>query len=178
MVRAESCGLCADLGGRSSAPDRAPFDLGFVVELLGRYSNPSIVARLEKILAGHGRDEASSRTVRSPRRKQRKLKPEDLQALAAARRDGAEIDALAEQFGIDRNTVMAHLRRAGVPGRRRPGRTLTDEQLEEAGRFYETGVNLIAVGEQFGVDRRYLRRALPTMGFAIRRAGQQKRPTA
>ena len=76
---------------------------------------------------------------------------------------------------IGRTTVMEHLKRVGVPGRRWPGRTLDTEQLEEAGRLYETGLNLVAVSEQFAVDRRYLRRTLPEVGFAIRRAGQQKR---
>jgi DNA-binding transcriptional ArsR family regulator len=91
------------------------------------------------------------------------------------RRDGYEIYALAERFGIGRTTVMEHLKRAGVPGRRWPGRTLNQAKLEEAGRLYETGLNLIALAEQFGVDRRYLRKALPKAGFTIRRAGQQKR---
>jgi transposase len=91
------------------------------------------------------------------------------------RQDGWEIDALAERFGIGRNTVMDHLKRAGVPGRRWQGRTLNADQLEQAGQLYETGQNLIAVAEQFGVDRRYLRRGLPDAGFTLRRAGQQKR---
>jgi hypothetical protein len=146
-----------------------------VVELLGQYSNPDIVTRLQQILAGQGRDPVSDRTVRSPRRNQRKLAPDAIQALVQARIEGAEIDSLAERFGIDRNTVMAHLKRNAVPGRRWPGRTLTPEQLEAAGRLYESGVNLIAVGEKFGVDRRYLRRALPDAGVAIRRPGQPKR---
>lgn len=44
-----------------------------------------------------------------------------------------------------------------------------------AGRLYETGLTLAAVGEQFGVDRRYLRDALPEVGFPIRLSGRQKR---
>jgi hypothetical protein len=134
--------------------------------------------KLQAILAGQGRDRPSTRTVRSPRRNQRKLDPEAVQALVSARTNGAEIDDLAERFGIGRNTVMAHLEREGVPGRRWPGRTLSPEQLEAAGQLYETGVNLIVVGEQFGVDRRYLRKALPAAGFRLRRAGQQKRQSS
>jgi hypothetical protein len=148
-----------------------------VVELLGLYSNPSIVSRRERILAGHGRDRPSGRTVRSPRRYQRKLVQDEVQALVAARNQGAEIDHLAEHFGIARNTVMAHLERQGVPGRRWPGRTLTGERLEQAGRLYESGVNLIAVGAQFGVDRRYLSKALRAAGVTIRSRGQQRRPS-
>jgi hypothetical protein len=43
--------------------------------------------------------------------------------------------------------------------------------LKKPGRLYETGLDLIAVAERSGVDCRYLRRALPTAGFALRRAG-------
>ncbi len=92
-----------------------------------------------------------------------------------ARTEDAEIDDLAERFGIGRSTVMLHLQREGVPGRRWPGRTLSDEQLQEAGELYISGIDLIAVGEQFGVDRRYLSKALRAAGFTIRPAGQQKR---
>jgi hypothetical protein len=70
---------------------------------------------------------------------------------------------------------MQHLLRRGVPGRRWPGRTLSEEQLREAGQVYLSGLRSELVGEKFGVDRRYLRRMLPELGFAIRRAGQQKR---
>jgi transposase len=91
-----------------------------------------------------------------------------------ARVDGTEIDQLAERFGIGRNTVMAHLARQGVPGRRWPGRTLTPGRIEEAGQLYKTGLRLELVAEQFGVDRRYLRRALAEVGFVIRRPGRQQ----
>jgi hypothetical protein len=67
------------------------------------------------------------------------------------------------------------VKRAGVPGRRWQGHTLSSEQLEDAGRLYESGINLIGVAEQFGVDKRYLHKALPEAGFMIRKAGQQKR---
>jgi hypothetical protein len=70
---------------------------------------------------------------------------------------------------------MTHLKREGVAGRRWPGRILNDEQLEEAGRLYESGLRSELVAEQFDVDRRYLRKALRDAGFTIRRGGQQKR---
>ena len=88
---------------------------------------------------------------------------------------GEDIASLAERFEIHRNTAMDHLARRGVPGRRRPGRTLSEEKLLEAGKLYESGVRLELVGEAFGVDRRYLRGELPKLGFVIRRGGQQKR---
>ena len=63
-----------------------------LVELLGGYSNQRTVTKLQAILAGQGRDRPSGRTVRSPRRNQRKLVPEAVQALVSARIEGAEID--------------------------------------------------------------------------------------
>jgi hypothetical protein len=156
--------------------ERTSFDVETmpVVELLGRYRNQDIVDRLERILAGAGRDRPSARPVRSLRR-QKRLNSDEVRELVAARVSGAEISELAGRFGIDRNTVMTHLKREGVPGRRWPGRTLSDEQLEEAGRLYESGLRLDLVADRFNVRRHYLRDALAQAGFTIRRAGQQRR---
>ena len=145
------------------------------VGLLGGYSNPDIVARLERILAGQKVNPASVRTVRSPRQRQRRLGPDEVLEMVGLREAGSEIDALAVRFGVHRTTVMNALQRAGVAGRRAGHRELTPERLVAAGRLYETGVTLAAVGEQFGVDRRYLRRELPKVGFPMRRPGQRKR---
>lgn len=102
----------------------------------------------------------------------------EIDELVAGRLRGEEIASLAERFGVHRNTAMDHLARRGVPGRRWPGRTLSDADLVAAGQLYEGGVRLELVGEQFGVDRRYLRRVLPELVFQIRRSGQQKRSSA
>ena len=99
----------------------------------------------------------------------------EVDELCAARLAGAKIGELAERFGVHRNTVMVHLARSGVPGRRWPGRTLPADQLRKAGALYASGLRLELVAEEFGVDRRYLRRMLPALGFEIRRAGQQRR---
>lgn len=105
----------------------------------------------------------------------RPLSSAEVDELVQGRLEGQEIASLASRFGVHRNTVMKHLARHGVPGRRYPGRTLSEEELRSAGRLYQSGVRLELVGEAFGVDRRYLRRKLPKLGFQIRRAGQQKR---
>ncbi|MBM3675933.1 MAG: hypothetical protein FJW88_13510 [Actinobacteria bacterium] len=93
--------------------------------------------------------------------------------MVAARTAGTEINELAARFGINRNTVMTHLQRAGVPKQRRRGRTLDAEQLRAAGRLYESGVSLVSVGERFGVDKRYLSRALAEVGVVIRPSGRR-----
>lgn len=144
-----------------------------MVGLISRYRNRDTQYRLECLIAGEGRDRPSDRTVRSQRRCQQ-LSVEQVRELVKAREQGAEINELAEQFGVDRSTVLEHLKREGVPGRRWPGRTLDPERLEEAGRLYQSGVSAIRVAEQFGVDRRYLRDALREAGVAIRAPGRRR----
>lgn len=102
----------------------------------------------------------------------------EVDELVVGRLDGEEIASLASRFGIHRNTVMKHLVRRGVPSQRRSGRTSSDEDLLAAGQLYKSGLRLELVGEQFGVDRRYLRKMLPGFEFQIRRSGQQKRSSA
>lgn len=116
--------------------------------------------------------------ARTPRRRLRRLTESEIDDLVARRAAGQQVKELARRFGVGRSTVERHLRERGVPIQRWGGRTLTLQQLEAAGRLYESGVNLIAVSEKFNVDRRYLREALPEAGFTLRRPGQQKRPSS
>lgn len=109
----------------------------------------------------------------SPRRRLRRLADERVAQLAAEREAGAEINDLAERYGIDRSTVIAHLHREGVPGRRRQGRSLSPDRVRAAGELYASGVSLIEVGAAFDVDRRYLRRVLPEAGFLLRPPGRR-----
>jgi hypothetical protein len=107
-------------------------------------------------------------------RRSRQLTKDEVESLVAARLAGAEINQLADQFGVHRATVIKLLSRAGVPHRRRQGRSLSPDQLVAAGELYVSGVNLIEVAERFDVDRRYLRRALPEVGFEVRPPGRQR----
>lgn len=106
-------------------------------------------------------------------RRLRRLTEVQVRELAEAREAGMEINDLAERFGIDRSTVITHLRRAGVPGRKRQGRSLDPCGLLAAGELYAQGASLVEVGVAFDVDRRYLRKVLPEAGFALRPAGRQ-----
>ncbi len=100
---------------------------------MGRYSKLDSGTRLQAILAGSGRDRPPARTTRSVRRLPR-LTEAEVAELVALRQAGEQIDILAERFGVGRNTVLAHLKRRGVPGQRWRGRTLNAEQLDEVGR--------------------------------------------
>jgi DNA invertase Pin-like site-specific DNA recombinase len=94
--------------------------------------------------------------------------------LVRLRSEGTEINQLAGQFGINRDTVMRRLQKERVPQQRWQGRTLDPERLEEAGQLYASGLSAIVVAEKFGVDRRYVRRVLPAAGFPLRPPGRRK----
>lgn len=101
-----------------------------------------------------------------------RLSPEQVAELVTAREAGAQINELAKRFNVHRATVIAHLERAGVPGRRWPGRTLTDAEIHVAARLYADRQSLVAVAERFGVDKRYLSRAFREAGHQIRGPGR------
>jgi len=71
---------------------------------------------------------------------------------------------LAAVFGIDRRTVSAHLRRAGV---RRRG-SLDDQQTAEAARLYEAGWSAARLAKRFGVSADSVLNTLRHSGVPIR----------
>ena len=80
-------------------------------------------------------------------------------------RAGERVIDLAEQFAISRSTVLAHLRRAGVP--KYSG--WTEATTAEARRYYEAGLSLTEISERMG-------RARTTIGNHLREAGVAMRP--
>ena len=147
-------------------------NLTVLVGVLAHYWNH--VQTLENLL--HQARQSVRKSTATPKvpRRMRQLGPEQVARLVAAREAGAEINDLAREHGIHRATVIAHLNRAGVEHRTWAGRHLSPEQVRAAGQLYASGANLIDVGQQFGVDRRYLRKVLPEAGFALRRPGRQQ----
>jgi DNA invertase Pin-like site-specific DNA recombinase len=131
---------------------------------MGRYSNPDIVSRLNRILSGQGRDRPSHRPVPSVTQEQTRLTQEQVSELIAMRERGVPIDELASVFDIHRTTVMTHLDRAGTE--RRTG--LIQRHLNEAHNLYESGASLARVAEHFGVDAETVRRAFKNAGKALR----------
>lgn len=85
--------------------------------------------------------------------------------LVAAYLDGERIDDLAERYDIHRSTVMAKLRRAGVP--KYSG--WSDETTNEARDLYEAGFSITEISEKMG-------RARTTIGNHLRAAGVEMRP--
>lgn len=100
----------------------------------------------------------------------RKIKPTRLSAEQAQRlvedyQAGVRILDLAEQYSIGRSTVLAHLRRAGVP--KYTG--WTEQTTAEARLLYEAGLSLSEISERMG-------RARTTIGNHLRNAGVVMRP--
>jgi len=141
-----------------------------VVEVLGRYSNPTPnAADLRKLLA------RVSTAVRSvpvappmPKQVQHRLTPDEVRDVVAAYQAGHTIRDLAVQFGIHKETVREHLERAGVP-RRINARKLTDQDVKTAAELYQQGLSLQGVGERLGVDAK-------TVMNELHRAGEPMRP--
>lgn len=102
----------------------------------------------------------------------RRLSEAEIAALCADYEAGVSIAELGERYELGRTAVFAHLKRAGIVTmveRRR----LTDEQLAEAARLYESGLTLKDVARCCHVNVKTVRKALAAEGVAIRRPGRQ-----
>ena len=114
---------------------------------MGSYSNPSVVSRIQSILAGQNDDRPSSRPHQS-RQFQRRLSAEEVAELVDAYEEGATQRELAVRFGIYRTTVAAHLDRAGITNRRG---AMNPEQVAEAIDLYNQGWSLARIAQRFGM---------------------------
>ena len=106
-------------------------------------------------------------TAPRSRQQQRRLAPDQIEALVARYVDGESIDGLAREYGINRTTVIAHLERKGVERLRNP-RKMTDARARAAAERYNTGLFLAAVAAEFGVCERTLRREFECAGVSTR----------
>ncbi|WP_280317116.1 hypothetical protein [Nocardia wallacei] len=101
-------------------------------------------------------------------RPNRKLQPEEVAELVDAYRRGVSMVELGRRFEMHRNTVEAHLRRAGVM--KRPKVKMTPQLTERATRLYVEEVWTTArIGKELGVDA-------STVAKALKRAGVRMRP--
>lgn len=114
----------------------------------------------------------SAKTAAAPRspasfRPNRKLMPAEIGELVGAYRRGATVYELAEQFGMHRQTVSAHLRREGIA--MRPRIRMTTRLVERATELYESGWSTVRIGKELGLGT-------STVGKALKRAGVEMRP--
>jgi DNA-directed RNA polymerase specialized sigma24 family protein len=139
------------------------------VDLMGRYSNPDIESRLERILSGQGRDSASHRPVPSLRQKQTRLTESQQSALVKRCGAGESANALAAEFGVDRRTATRIIKRAGAETRYR-----VDADIEAARELYEAGLSLAKVGEELGVSAGTVLNLFRRAGIPTRAVGTNR----
>ena len=77
---------------------------------------------------------------------------------------GISVGQLAQQYGVHRSTVSAHLTRRGVV-RRLSG--LDDHDAAEAVLLHRTGASMRAISRALGVDRRQVRVSLAAAGSLV-----------
>ena len=97
-----------------------------------------------------------------------RLRPERVAQLLADRDAGFTLEHLASKYGIARQTVIDHCKRAG---RARQVRALDADEAREAARLYETGLSLVAVGERLGDGRGAVKTAVLAHGGEVRERG-------
>lgn len=118
-----------------------------LVEVLALLANPNLPAELGQRVP----EDTGPAPIEVPRQHQVRLSPARVDELALAYQRGATVRELVEQFGVHRTTVLDHLKRRGI-ARRANVRKLTDEQVQEAARYYGAGNSLVTTGRRFGVD--------------------------
>ena len=138
------------------------------MDLLGRYSNPDIVARIRRILAGQGRDRPSHRTVPSLKQKQTRLADSDRNEVIDRYLAGETANALASIYDVNRATVFAILQRAGIKSRYR---ILTDHDIAAATEMYHNGQSLASIAKHFDVSDGTVLHAFRRLGVPTRAQG-------
>jgi DNA-binding CsgD family transcriptional regulator len=93
------------------------------------------------------------------------MDPGEIDDLAEAYKSGTSINELAAQFGIDRSTILNHLKSMDIP-RRYPA--LEPDQCEEVCRLYEGGLNSTQIGQIFDVSPDTVLRAIRKNGISPR----------
>ncbi len=88
------------------------------------------------------------------RRKSRALTPEEEAELVREYREGKPVQYLLEKYGISTTKLYEILRRHGVELRaKKKGhkrRRLTEEEVEEIKRLYQSGVNVYQIAKRLG----------------------------
>ena len=98
---------------------------------------------------------------------QRRLPDDIVQQLVFRYQSGTTVIELAKEFGINRETALEHLKRAGI-SRRPHVRKLTDELVHSAGRLYATGLSLKNVAQHFNVNETTIRNEFTRAGIQVR----------
>ena len=135
-----------------------------LVALTRRTANNAPVVTAGPVLAG---EEVSSPTGR--RRNVRLSSEQVVRLLERYQAEQVPVRVLAEEFGIDRSTLLLHVQRAGLP--RRNESTFWDEAtLTRAIEMYEGGALCREIGLESGVSKSTVARRLQRAGVSLRGA--------
>jgi len=136
------------------------------VDLVGRYSNPPCTpVDLRELTEMTPDGTLTKATGVAPKQRQHRLRPHELERLTADYRCGAAVNELAARYSINRDTVIDHMRRQGVP-RRYP--RLGETEVHEAISLFYSGDSLAKIGKQMHVDAGTVGRALHKAGVVLR----------
>jgi DNA-binding transcriptional ArsR family regulator len=131
----------------------------------GRRSQSWNHESLQQLPAKATHDDRNVDTSRPIRHRVRRLEDDQVDQLVGAFIAGATITQLVDRFKVHRTTVMAHLRRRGVP---RLGEW-SPAQVSHVASRYESGETLDEIAATLEIDPR-------TVGRQLRRAGVRLRP--
>ena len=101
-------------------------------------------------------------------KKQTRLADSDRNAVIERYLAGETANALASTYDVNRATVFATLRRAGIKSRYR---ILTDDDVAAATEMYENGQSLASIAKQFDVSDGTLLHAFRRLGVPTRAQG-------
>lgn len=104
---------------------------------------------------------------------QNRLSPEQVAELVLAYQAGTTVNELARAYGINRTTVLEHLRRQGIQ-RRRP-RRLQQVDIDKAVKLYASGASVNSVAYELRVGPTTVRRVLRQARVELRRRGRPSR---
>ncbi|MFF0492516.1 hypothetical protein ACFYTQ_26100 [Nocardia sp. NPDC004068] len=118
---------------------------------------------------------APPRAERRSYKPNRKLLPDEVEALVAKYQAGASIADLAREFGMHTQTVDAHLKRQGVE--KRGSYKLSPDQADKAVRLYADGWSTIEIAKEFSISTTAARLTLIRAGVTLRSSRQGRRRT-
>lgn len=108
----------------------------------------------------------------SRKQHQRRLDADQIAELVAEYQAGLLAKELATRWGINRHTVMKHLRASGVELRRQG---IAEADIPEVVRLYESGLSLARIGERYGCEHSTVRNVLLKMGVKMRKPWPEPR---
>ncbi len=133
------------------------------------------LSQTQELLSKAAKDTPGLSITHRPRAKEpaRRLSKVETKGLCDDYEAGVSIAELGERYRLGRTAVFAHLRRSGIQTKAER-RRLTDDQVTEAAKLYESGESLKTVAKYFYVNVKTMRKLLAEAGVTIRRPGRRE----